>query len=147
MSQIGWGAGWSPDGPPATSPFSLRSGTTSPYAGLETFTPRLFPIGAFTTVEFSYVWSPVTPGQAAEVFFLDFGTSFGAEVGFIDRPGYTAGWNGTFTISALIDGAPADNVLILVITPDYDWYNTFAWDFALTGPSIFWTGFVGTRET
>lgn len=145
MSQIGWGE-TSVYGYPSGAPYTLSSGVIS--GSYEMLNAGLGVIGPYTTVLFSFDWTPVTLGEVSGLAFTDLGGGdYRVETSNPGWPAYTAGPFGEFTIYATVDGIPAENTLTVVVGFEYSWYNTYAFGFDSAGPPPkFWANLVGTTE-
>ena len=124
---------------------------------------RFAVLGAYISLVFTFTWVPVTLGQKARFIAKNYLaiTDEGSSLAAYDGPdvqewtpgagdlfftGYGFPNPGTLTISALINGLPASNVLIIVTgAGNGTGYGSAAW--AATTPQTFWTQRVKTVET
>lgn len=151
MSLIGWGATSGPQTPPGPSGFAAENqgaitGGTAGYSG--GFCCAV--IGAFTTLEFIGVWSPVAADASP---FGDPPTPSNLGGGVVQyTPGYAppdfSAGSGTLVITALVNGVLTENELVLVTArvTDFPNYGNAAWSSRTRGDG-FWTRRVGTTET
>ena len=139
MAYIGWGTA-DGTGHPVVAPYArantgiLNTVSNGSYACKVT--------SAYSTVAFSYVWIPtvadVNPVTSTLVSYGAYTLALNSGVG-----GFSAG-SGSIIVSAVIDGVPADNRLVLVCTATVGFYGNVAW--AEYGTPAFWTNFVGSYE-